>query len=373
MKIKVKSKDYVKLRNFFNKYYSPLYKIIANFSLQNVHRHSLLTSLMHKKLKKEKRTFLLFKLFYLNEDIKLRELVENFSLSEINLLSKFKTITFKDSRVSPNFFVLPARKIIFSDPQKFKKRKNFVGVAIETIWFLQFINKYNLANDAILDVGSGNGVLALGINKYKRIIGCDINKRSLFFANFNKKLHLARRITFLHSNYTCIIKKYKFDTIVCNPPHKPDFYPKILYSCGGETGFEFTKNLIEDFLSSNAKRLFLITLSPVIKGKSLISELLNSSQHIGYELISIVRLPSHSIVLSADNKKEILRKLLKKNIKFFDYCFVKIEKNSKKRISKRMYSSFSKFSEELKGKFFFYIPHPIFLLFIRIYSTLLRI
>ncbi len=363
MQFMLHENNIAQLKKFFYKYYMPIYGAIIPYNSSYTNRELKRLWIRFNDIYKNKKTRLLFKLFFINKPLKLKSLYDNFSESEIELLTICKIIFVKKSKVFSNFFILPNKEIIFSDRLR-PKRKNFVYTHTESILFLQFINKNNLRNDFILDVGTGPGTLALGIHKYKRIIGCDVNKRAIEFSKLNQIFNKKHNISFIHKNYLNIINKYKFNTIISNTPsipNPPHLKTKILYRDGGETGFEFTGKLIEKFLSSSAKKLFLITLSPVNNKKLLIVEFLNNTENIGYEIRVLGKIQPYLVLLKLPDKKQILKTLIKKDISYFCYCFVKIEKNYNKRLVKFQYKDFwiKDIINNFINMFFLHLPNSI--------------
>jgi hypothetical protein len=73
--------------------------------------------------------------------------------------------------------------------------------------------------EATLDLGTGNGILALGAASYsKRVVATDLNCRATECAMFNSRLNGFSNIECLTGDGFIPVKGQKFDSILSNPP-----------------------------------------------------------------------------------------------------------------------------------------------------------
>ena len=119
---------------------------------------------------------------------------------------------------------------------------------------LSIIEQENIKK--VLDIGTGSGVIAVSIAKYKDVdvLALDINKDALYMAKENARANGVDKVRFLQSNLFENVEE-KFDMIVSNPPYieteeikklEPnvkDFEP-ILALDGGEDGLDFYREII---------------------------------------------------------------------------------------------------------------------------------
>lgn len=72
---------------------------------------------------------------------------------------------------------------------------------------------------ATLDLGTGNGILALAAAAYSQtVVATDLNPRAIEFAVFNARLNGIENIEFLTGDAFAPVANRKFDLIVTNPP-----------------------------------------------------------------------------------------------------------------------------------------------------------
>jgi methylase of polypeptide subunit release factors len=296
-------------------------------------------------IRKHKKSFLLFKLFLWNKKITLREAYLLFSEEEIKTLIRDGILIKSNNFIFSKYAILPYEgKYFLSD--KFSKNKYFVYTGFDTLLLLNEIKDYIPKNSIILDVGTGPGTIAISIaENVKKVIACDINPRAIEFAKLNLILNgiNIKKVDLKKDDYKNLINKYRFDVIISNPPCVP-VPSKIkrlcfsLHNYGGESGLEFTFELIKYFYKSKAKKLFLIIWSGCDNGCSKIIEFLKkynlkvNAKIIGYRSI-------YSFIHSFINMYkifyawDIILKTLKKNRidKFYGYV-IRIEKSNEKHM-----------------------------------------
>lgn len=114
--------------------------------------------------------------------------------------------------------------------------------------------------EAILDVGTGSGNIAIALAKElprARVIAADISLRALNVARRNAALQKVRQVDFIRSNLFSALRGTgaRFDFIVSNPPYVSkrdwdelpaeirDFEPRRAL-LAGESGLEFVRRLV---------------------------------------------------------------------------------------------------------------------------------
>jgi len=107
--------------------------------------------------------------------------------------------------------------------------------------------------DAVLDLGTGTGILALtAAEKAARVVGTDINPEAIELARENARVNGIENVEFV----CCDLfppGNERFDLIIFNPPYLPVQESGLLEKAwsGGEGGIE----IIERFLGSVSKHL----------------------------------------------------------------------------------------------------------------------
>jgi len=114
------------------------------------------------------------------------------------------------------------------------------------------------AGDAVLDIGTGSGAIAitLALETQARVIGADVSIPALGIARENAaKLHAA--VTFLASDLASSIASASVNLLVSNPPYVPsadgpglqrevrDYEPHLALF-GGPTGLEMYERIVAD-------------------------------------------------------------------------------------------------------------------------------
>ncbi len=75
------------------------------------------------------------------------------------------------------------------------------------------------AGGVALDVGTGSGVLALGMaSSADKVLGVDINPRAVRYAHANMHLNAIRNVDWLQGDWFEPVRGQKFDVVLANPP-----------------------------------------------------------------------------------------------------------------------------------------------------------
>ncbi len=122
------------------------------------------------------------------------------------------------------------------------------------------IARENKENALLLDLCTGSGCIALAIAKNLptlKVIGIDISKKALEFAQENKRINNIKNAYFLVGDLFSPLRKKSFFWITANPPYvktheiatlQPeirDYEPKIALN-GGEKGIFYYEKILQD-------------------------------------------------------------------------------------------------------------------------------
>ncbi|MEM7819335.1 MAG: methyltransferase [Candidatus Aenigmatarchaeota archaeon] len=122
------------------------------------------------------------------------------------------------------------------------------------------IEKINVKNKKVLDMGCGSGFLAILLAKKGAIVSAvDINQDAVNVTKKNAKMNDVK-IDVMQSDLFEKIKE-NFDLIIFNPPYLPIEEDDITYS-GGKSGRKTIKKFIinaKKFLNKNGKIILLIS------------------------------------------------------------------------------------------------------------------
>jgi len=146
--------------------------------------------------------------------------------------------------------------------------------AEDTFLLVSALQKIDLKNKSILEIGTGSGSIALFAARLaKSVLAIDINPEALKCAKENAKINKIKNIEFAQSD---LFEKIagKFDLIVFNPPYLPDEeITKDIALDGGPDG----RKVIERFLESAPK--FLNPRGKMILLESSLSHYEKTLQH----------------------------------------------------------------------------------------------
>lgn len=88
--------------------------------------------------------------------------------------------------------------------------------------------------DCMLDLGTGNGLLALlGAQHCRQVVATDINPRAINLARFNARVNRIENIDFRLGSWFEPVGTESFNLITCNPPFVMSPHSQSLYRDGG--------------------------------------------------------------------------------------------------------------------------------------------
>ena len=103
--------------------------------------------------------------------------------------------------------------------------------------------------DAILDLGTGCGVLAqLAAQHGRSVYGVDLNPRAVELAEFNARLNGIGNVVYRQGSLFEPVANQRFDLIVCNPPFVISPARGWMHSHGGRRLDEFCQQIILSLL-----------------------------------------------------------------------------------------------------------------------------
>ncbi|TFZ41495.1 peptide chain release factor N(5)-glutamine methyltransferase [Soehngenia longivitae] len=189
---------------------------------------------------------------------------------------------------------------------KFKVREGVLIPRADTeilvSYVINYINKNNLDNYRLLEIGVGSGAIILSIAKNcpnGKLIGIDISEEALIIAKENQDNLSISNVTMFKSDLFEIFlnkpNKEEFDIIVSNPPYIDEeemkklqkevlYEPQIALS-GGVDGLMYYKRIslsARDFLKSGGMLAFEIGLTQGASVRDILYD-------FGYRDISIIK------------------------------------------------------------------------------------
>lgn len=225
-------------------------------------------------LKKSGNIRTLFDLFFFGRIIK-KELIQKiFSKNEINKLTNHCVLEIINNKVQALVRVFFYRKFIFISDFPFRYiNANIIDYLTDTdqvffpyfdsYYFTKFIDK---KYEKALDVGTGCGFLAIvSSDNCKEVVGVDINKKAIKYANFNMKLNNLKNVKFIYGDLFNPVKGQKFDLIISNPPRGIDsvIINKPVSVNGGADGLRIVRKVIykcQNYLTKNGLVKILISI-----------------------------------------------------------------------------------------------------------------
>ncbi len=142
-----------------------------------------------------------------------------------------------------------------------KTSENIYEPAEDTFLLISALQKMDLKNKAILEIGTGSGIIALFLSKKaKSVLAVDINPEAVKCAKENAKINGINNMEFRKSDLFSNIKE-KFDLIVFNPPYLPnELLTKDIALDGGEDGRKTIGRFLKEapkFLNRGGKIILL--------------------------------------------------------------------------------------------------------------------
>jgi SAM-dependent methyltransferase len=100
---------------------------------------------------------------------------------------------------------------------------------------------------AALDLGTGSGVLALLAARHAdRVIGVDVNPRSMYFAGLNEQLNDIDGVVWAEGNWLDPVRGKRFDLVVGNLPFAVSPDSSLIYRESAEEGDELSRRLVQE-------------------------------------------------------------------------------------------------------------------------------
>jgi hypothetical protein len=159
------------------------------------------------------QTFILFKMFFLNNDMKREEVFKFFREDDVNSFMKSGILNKSNGGYKFNIKLIPYKNMILS------KGAGWFGK--DSVTFAEHLTKdlNGMSFDKTLDLCTGTGIQAMVSLKYsKRVTASDVRERSVQNAILNSKINNLTDITFLTS-YLLKDISGKYDLITANPPY----------------------------------------------------------------------------------------------------------------------------------------------------------
>jgi methylase of polypeptide subunit release factors len=117
------------------------------------------------------------------------------------------------------------------------------------------------ARRSMLDLGTGSGVLALWAARHcARVVGVDVNRRALGFAELNRRLNGVENVEWLEGDWLEPVAGERFDLIVSNPPYVVSPDSEFTYRDSGMPGAELVARLCREipaYLEENGLAIVL--------------------------------------------------------------------------------------------------------------------
>jgi predicted RNA methylase len=210
------------------------------------------------------QTFILFKMFFLNNDMKREDLSRFFNEEDINSFIKNNILKVSNGNYKFNIKLIPYKDMILS------KGTSWFGK--DSVIFAEHLAKdlKGIVLDNTLDLCTGTGIQAMVSKEYsKNVIASDIRERSIQNAILNSKINNLTDITFSASDVLKGISG-KYDLIIANPPYGIVSKNPDDKEYGLHTVFELLENL--DNYLNNGGVAKIMTESAVKDGKDMVLE-----------------------------------------------------------------------------------------------------
>jgi SAM-dependent methyltransferase len=204
---------------------------------------------------KKPNTYEIFKFFSLNYGASVKEIQEIIGNECLKYLKKMNFLYIKNGKIFSNFTIRTYNNLYFiSDSKRWRMFSAFTPNEY-TFYLIKKIQLENIKDKKVLDLGTGNGIIAILLSKKNKItIGSDINPRALEIAKTNVVFNNIPkgRIRFIQADLTNCFKLNSLDFIISHFPlgiaPKEMTVPICIY--GGETGYElFMKSFYDTYNS----------------------------------------------------------------------------------------------------------------------------
>lgn len=137
-----------------------------------------------------------------------------------------------------------------------------------TKYLLAYLNKLNLNNKKILDVGAGNGLISFCLSKKAgEVVAIEISNVAIkgLKMNYenNRQFIPDNSLKIIQSNLFSALQPCKFDLIIVNPPYYPNTAKneeEMAWNCGPD--FEYFHsffNRVSDFMGVNSILIMVLS------------------------------------------------------------------------------------------------------------------
>ncbi|MGB9597878.1 MAG: peptide chain release factor N(5)-glutamine methyltransferase [Candidatus Poribacteria bacterium] len=195
---------------------------------------------------------------YLNQEIVL----------DIEKVNRFKSLIERRLTHTPISYLTGHKEFMSLD---FKVNENVLIPRPETEILTEYVIESYINHSEILEIGTGSGVIAISIAKYKQnasVLATDLSINALILARENAVINgVEKRISFVQTDlFDAISMDYKFNWIVSNPPYVPTHdieklskeikYEPVMALDGGKDGLNIIRKIICNaykFLAPNGR------------------------------------------------------------------------------------------------------------------------
>lgn len=196
-----------------------------------------------------------FRLFFLGDSLCTSAVLRFMSSDAIKHLNDLKILSISGTSVLSNILLLPYQKYIFASDFMLRYNQDEVvrqeHTALPLVYppgtdsVLLAHSLISRINAKVLDIGTGCGFLAILASKSsQQVVGVDINRRAIQFAQFNGRLNQIKNIKFKSGDLFQPVKGEKFDLILSNPAYEIATPGGALYRDGGSKGVMMLKKML---------------------------------------------------------------------------------------------------------------------------------